>query len=264
MIVTTQGQQEREDPQDAADASRARRRVRCSSPPRAARPTHPVWYYNLKADPDCVVIQDGPEPFDVEVRELDGDERAQWWERAVAAYPPYAEYQEKTRAHDPGLPGDQRVSAGSQISAYGPQLAGARRAASDLERPELAADCHWLGWPAALPCAVRAAPCRPCATVRAAFAMRRPRLRAALAVRAGPRAPACRFRCLAVTVPERRRRPPGLERVLVSPPGHDQPRRRGRRLAAAARTPRSRPGYPPPRREQRTGGPARPRCRAAP
>lgn len=59
-------------------------------------PKHPVWYYNLKSDPDSVKIQDGPEPFDVEVRELDGDERAQWWQRAVAAYPPYAEYQQKT------------------------------------------------------------------------------------------------------------------------------------------------------------------------
>ena len=60
-------------------------------------PKHPVWYYNLKADPTSVKIQDGPDPFDVEVRELDGVERAQWWERAVAAYPPYAEYQEKTQ-----------------------------------------------------------------------------------------------------------------------------------------------------------------------
>jgi F420H(2)-dependent quinone reductase len=59
-------------------------------------PTHPVWYYNLKADPTAVVIQDGPEPFDAVVRELSGDERAEWWKRAVAAYPPYAEYQTKT------------------------------------------------------------------------------------------------------------------------------------------------------------------------
>jgi F420H(2)-dependent quinone reductase len=59
-------------------------------------PTHPVWYYNLKANPSPVRIQDGPEPFDYEVRELDGEERAEWWERAVAAYPPYAEYQLKT------------------------------------------------------------------------------------------------------------------------------------------------------------------------
>src|SRR3954470_2059965 len=59
-------------------------------------PTHPVWYHNLKADPDAVMIQDGPEPFDATVRELEGDERAVWWDRAVAAYPPYAEYQTKT------------------------------------------------------------------------------------------------------------------------------------------------------------------------
>jgi deazaflavin-dependent oxidoreductase (nitroreductase family) len=59
-------------------------------------PTHPVWYYNLKADPDAVTVQDGPDPFDARVREVSGDERAVWWERAVAAYPPYAEYQTRT------------------------------------------------------------------------------------------------------------------------------------------------------------------------
>jgi len=64
-------------------------------------PTHPVWYHNLKADPESVVIQDGTEPFDASVRELSGDERAQWWERAVAAYPPYAEYQTKTTRQIP-------------------------------------------------------------------------------------------------------------------------------------------------------------------
>ena len=60
-------------------------------------PAHPVWYHNLKADPEAVVIQDGPEPFDADVRELsEGDERDEWWDRAVAAYPPYADYQIKT------------------------------------------------------------------------------------------------------------------------------------------------------------------------
>ncbi|MBK5223501.1 MAG: nitroreductase family deazaflavin-dependent oxidoreductase, partial [Acidimicrobiia bacterium] len=44
---------------------------------------------------------DGPEPFDAEVRIVEGDERTGWWERAVAAYPPYAEYQEKTDRHIP-------------------------------------------------------------------------------------------------------------------------------------------------------------------
>jgi len=59
-------------------------------------PKHPVWYYNLVADPGAVRIQDGLEPFDADVREVSGDERAVWWERAVAAYPPYAEYQTRT------------------------------------------------------------------------------------------------------------------------------------------------------------------------
>lgn len=59
-------------------------------------PKHPVWYHNVKADPTAVMIQDGPEPWDAEVREVEGDERAAWWERAVAAFPPYAEYQTKT------------------------------------------------------------------------------------------------------------------------------------------------------------------------
>jgi deazaflavin-dependent oxidoreductase (nitroreductase family) len=59
-------------------------------------PEHPEWYYNLVAHPDDVLIQDGPAPFAVTVREVSGDERAEWWERGVAAYPPYAEYQEKT------------------------------------------------------------------------------------------------------------------------------------------------------------------------
>ena len=59
-------------------------------------PTHPVWYYNLKAHPDEVTIQDGAEPFAAHVREVTGDEKAVWWERAVAAYPPYADYQART------------------------------------------------------------------------------------------------------------------------------------------------------------------------
>lgn len=58
-------------------------------------PNNPAWYANLVADPH-VMIQDGPEPHDYVVREIDGDERATWWERAVAVYPPYAEYADKT------------------------------------------------------------------------------------------------------------------------------------------------------------------------
>lgn len=59
-------------------------------------PTNPSWYYNLIDDPTALVIQDGPTPFDFEARVVDGGERSLWWERAVAAYPPYAEYQTKT------------------------------------------------------------------------------------------------------------------------------------------------------------------------
>ena len=59
-------------------------------------PQNPIWYHNLVAHPDVVTLQDGATVKDYDAREVTGDERAQWWERSVAAYPPYAEYQEKT------------------------------------------------------------------------------------------------------------------------------------------------------------------------
>jgi F420H(2)-dependent quinone reductase len=59
-------------------------------------PTDPVWVHNLRADPTAVMVQDGPEPVDVTVREVTGDERDAWWERAVAAFPTYEEYRQKT------------------------------------------------------------------------------------------------------------------------------------------------------------------------
>lgn len=58
-------------------------------------PTHPTWYHNLVADPR-VELQDGPQRWDMTAREVVGAEKDQWWERAVAAFPPYAEYQERT------------------------------------------------------------------------------------------------------------------------------------------------------------------------
>jgi F420H(2)-dependent quinone reductase len=58
-------------------------------------PKDPAWVANLVANP-AVMIQDGPTPFDAEVRLVAGKERAAWWERAVALFPPYAEYQAKT------------------------------------------------------------------------------------------------------------------------------------------------------------------------
>lgn len=63
-------------------------------------PKNPVWYYNLKAHPR-VELQDGATRRDYEAREVLGDERAQWWERAVSAYPPYETYQEKTERQIP-------------------------------------------------------------------------------------------------------------------------------------------------------------------
>ena len=59
-------------------------------------PTNPSWYHNLIADPTALVIQDGAEPHDFVAREVIGDEKAVWWDRAVAAYPSYAEYQAGT------------------------------------------------------------------------------------------------------------------------------------------------------------------------
>ncbi|WP_031046551.1 nitroreductase family deazaflavin-dependent oxidoreductase [Streptomyces sp. NRRL F-5650] len=58
-------------------------------------PKHPVWYFNVLADPH-VELQDGPVKQDMTAREVTGAEKAEWWERAVAAFPSYADYQEKT------------------------------------------------------------------------------------------------------------------------------------------------------------------------
>ncbi|WP_262698225.1 MULTISPECIES: nitroreductase family deazaflavin-dependent oxidoreductase [Streptomyces] len=58
-------------------------------------PKHPVWYHNIVADPR-VELQDGPLRQDMTAREVTGEEKARWWERAVEAYPDYADYQTKT------------------------------------------------------------------------------------------------------------------------------------------------------------------------
>ena len=64
---------------------------------------HPKWYHNLKADPEALMVQDGSERFDATARELDGEEREIWWQRAVQAYPTYAKYQERTKRQIPVL-----------------------------------------------------------------------------------------------------------------------------------------------------------------
>ena len=58
-------------------------------------PKNPVWYYNLVSDP-VVEVRDGTQVWDMHAREITGDEKAAWWERSVAAFPNYAEYQAKT------------------------------------------------------------------------------------------------------------------------------------------------------------------------
>ena len=63
-------------------------------------PEHPKWFYNLVAHPD-VELQDGPERRAYTARLLSGEERAQWWERAVQAYPDYADYQRRTAREIP-------------------------------------------------------------------------------------------------------------------------------------------------------------------
>jgi deazaflavin-dependent oxidoreductase (nitroreductase family) len=67
---------------------------------RGGAPAHPQWYYNLRENPR-VELQDGPSRQDMTAREVTGDERAEWWERAVEAYPPYAEYQQRTTRQIP-------------------------------------------------------------------------------------------------------------------------------------------------------------------
>ena len=63
-------------------------------------PKNPVWYYNIAKNPR-VELQDGSVTRDYDAREVFGDEKATWWERAVAAYPDYADYQTKTDRQSP-------------------------------------------------------------------------------------------------------------------------------------------------------------------
>jgi deazaflavin-dependent oxidoreductase (nitroreductase family) len=63
-------------------------------------PKHPVWYHNLRKNPH-VEVQDGPVKHDYRAREVTGAEKAVWWDRAVAAYPDYADYQQKTTREIP-------------------------------------------------------------------------------------------------------------------------------------------------------------------
>jgi deazaflavin-dependent oxidoreductase (nitroreductase family) len=63
-------------------------------------PRHPVWYYNVVADPR-VTLQDGPAVYDLTARELHGDEKKDWWSVAVEAWPDYENYQARTKREIP-------------------------------------------------------------------------------------------------------------------------------------------------------------------
>ena len=63
---------------------------------RGGAPTHPLWYHNLKAEPN-VEIRDETKVYSMQVREVvDSVERQRLWKIAVEAFPPYQEYQDKT------------------------------------------------------------------------------------------------------------------------------------------------------------------------
>ena len=66
-------------------------------------PDNPEWYHNLVADPD-IMVQDGPEPFATTCRLVSGDERATWFQRGVAVFPNYAEYETKAAEADREIP----------------------------------------------------------------------------------------------------------------------------------------------------------------
>ena len=72
-------------------------------------PKNPVWYKNIKADPEALMVQDGADVFDATAREVHGEEREIWWQRAVAAYPAYADYQRKTDREIPVVLAERRA-----------------------------------------------------------------------------------------------------------------------------------------------------------
>ena len=75
---------------------------------KGGHPSNPEWYANLLANPTEVTVQDGPEPFWVNVREVTGAEYDAWWERSVAAFPNYSEYKTKTDRKIPVLVAEPR------------------------------------------------------------------------------------------------------------------------------------------------------------
>ncbi|MCC3297580.1 nitroreductase family deazaflavin-dependent oxidoreductase [Arthrobacter caoxuetaonis] len=71
---------------------------------------HPLWYFNVKSHPH-VELQDGPQKWDMRAREVTGEEKTLWWDRAVEAYPPYADYQARTEREIPVFVLERMVEA---------------------------------------------------------------------------------------------------------------------------------------------------------
>ena len=94
ILLTTIGAKTRQDPQDPADAGRARRRVRGGGI--AGRRSEEPGLVLQRQEEPAGRAAGRPDRGDYEAREVFGDEKAAWWERAVEAWPDYAEYQTKT------------------------------------------------------------------------------------------------------------------------------------------------------------------------
>ncbi|MEZ5340979.1 MAG: nitroreductase/quinone reductase family protein [Acidimicrobiales bacterium] len=100
-------------------------------------PAHPGWYHNLIANP-TILMQDGPEPFETDVRIVSGGERAAWWERAVAVFPTYEDYQAKTDREIPFSSPERFNGPGGQTAERGPTLLGQ----AGRRQPSSSSDCR--------------------------------------------------------------------------------------------------------------------------
>ena len=108
VIYTTRGQQDWQDQKVCLDAGGASTASMPWSASKGGAAKHPKWYFNFKADPEALMVQDGAERFAATARELHGEEREIWWQRAVEAYPTYAKYQERTERQIPILLAERR------------------------------------------------------------------------------------------------------------------------------------------------------------
>jgi deazaflavin-dependent oxidoreductase (nitroreductase family) len=72
-------------------------------------PAHPAWYFNLLAHPE-VSLQDGPVVRALTAREVHGDEKQVWWNRAITVFDKFDEYQAMTLRSIPLLVLESRTA----------------------------------------------------------------------------------------------------------------------------------------------------------